>query len=370
MRRGYSLIEFAVALAVAGTLATAALGAFSLLNRSVFSMRARSIAETKLQRTLSSLVSDAQEVGGGAIRPWHAVFVRPGDPASDDADTLLLLTVPPGAGVCELAFKAGPFGHARTSGGSASCCLTTLFPSGQPTGLAVVAREVDGEPAVVGRIGAAECKVGITALFDDENGGSLSSSNSEDDARWAGATLSPATGKLVFLDRQTKRLHAWVLTSTADGACAVPAVLASDTHAARLGGLRTEGLCIDERVLAEDVEDLQVALGYDGNADGQLVETATGSTVAGVTEEEEWLGNAASELPAGIFSGMRPAVGPGWRREALRGVAFGVVVGLPVQDGRDRPAVGVLDGPRRKVPGRYLVAGVARGLFRNTGVFQ
>jgi prepilin-type N-terminal cleavage/methylation domain-containing protein len=403
MRRGYSLIEFSVAMAIAGVLALTALSAFSMLNRSVFSMRARSIAETKLQRTLSSLVSDAQEVGGGAIRPWHSVFVAPGDGASNDADRLLLLTVPPSAGVCGISKKAGPNLFAEKDPGTGKCCLDGLFPKGDgggsggsgsggvlppggdgdddddddddppvAGGLGVVAVEIDGEPAILGKVGLAECKVDLEPLFADDNGGLLTTETKHDD-RWANATLSPASAKLIFLDPTTKSLRAWMLTSAANGEdCPPPSKLApADDHALR--GLRAEGLCFDERILAEDVEDFQVALGYDIDASGSISEEQR------VGVAEEWLGNAAAEFEAGKFAGLQPLVGKvvppkadqaGFPRELLRGISFGVIVSLPVLDERTRPRQQVLDGPRRGGPRQYLSAGIARGLFRNTGVFQ
>ena len=77
-RRAFSLIELAVASAMAGVISVAAIGAFAHLNRQLVRTQRYTSASDNAKSVVDLLVTDMQGVGGGAIRPWMAIRLEDG----------------------------------------------------------------------------------------------------------------------------------------------------------------------------------------------------------------------------------------------------------------------------------------------------
>lgn len=117
----------------------------------------------------------------------------------------------------------------------------------------------------------------------------------------------------------------------------------------------------EDVIVADQVYDLQVALGYDFNvADGNLSETPTGLN-------DEWLHNnptAPEAYGAGFF--VAPIT-----RSSLLQIMFGVIVGNPDTTlSLSAPNVRVLNGPVRTRNGWILQEGISRITPRNSYIFQ
>jgi hypothetical protein len=109
----------------------------------------------------------------------------------------------------------------------------------------------------------------------------------------------------------------------------------------------------ESQILSDNVFDLQFALGYDANGDGNLYEDDS--------VDDEWLGNHADdEMGAG---GLADA-----RFSQLRMVEVGFTVGAKVPQLPAAP-VQVMNGPPRSQAGYLLRATRGRAYMRNLNIF-
>jgi len=117
----------------------------------------------------------------------------------------------------------------------------------------------------------------------------------------------------------------------------------------------------ETQVIAEQVYDFQVSLGYDFNpVDGVITETADGS-------EDEWLYNS-------LLTGERMNNGDfavsSWGRDQLTMVALGVGIGTPRGGVNNGNLPRLFDGPVRNYPGVYVRPAIVKIAPRNTMLFQ
>ena len=80
--RGYTLIELTVALVMASIVSTAGLSAFAAFNRQRVRIERASTADDIAKTVLQYLVRESQRIGGSALRPWQAIAVEQ-DPCAD-----------------------------------------------------------------------------------------------------------------------------------------------------------------------------------------------------------------------------------------------------------------------------------------------
>jgi hypothetical protein len=112
----------------------------------------------------------------------------------------------------------------------------------------------------------------------------------------------------------------------------------------------------ENTLLAEDVYDFQVALGYDFNPTNRVVDDFN-------SNQDEWLYNVrGEEWGQGVFVNAK--------QNQLRMVGIGLILGSPAK-GNVNPAenqtvpVHVFDGPERLEPGWYLQVQTSKLLLRN-----
>ena len=74
--RAFNLLEVAVASAIAGIIAAAAVSSFAVLNRQLVRLQAETGASDDAKTLIDFLVTDLQAVGGGNVRPWMALWVE------------------------------------------------------------------------------------------------------------------------------------------------------------------------------------------------------------------------------------------------------------------------------------------------------
>lgn len=359
---GYSLIEFAVSLAIAGIVAAAAIGVFTNVNNSVLRLRTKTAVDAKLQRITNALVADLQEIGGGAVRPWHALLVQPGD--KERSDGALLLTADADSPPCTVRRRNESRITLAREGGE-PCCLDVAARDAdlpQPFAGRVAILTLNDQATVVtlGDVNTGACRVEGRTLLDLANGDC--DDDIDDDRCWSNATLTVVNAKWLVVDTKSSELKAWQLYASGAGLGVDPTTLC-DGCAPPL----RRGYEADERLLAADVYDLQFALGYDVNADGVVFESVTGGG-------DEWIGNAANEVD-GVGTWLadvdeeRGPDGATFARIDLRAVQFGVTVGLPTRAG-DHAAVTVFDGAAQGGGRLRTRASLARASLRSAAVFQ
>lgn len=75
MKRGFSLIEIAAAIAIAGLITAAALTSTVMLQRSFVTNRKRVAQSDDVRITVEHVLARVRNAGGGPVRPWQAISV-------------------------------------------------------------------------------------------------------------------------------------------------------------------------------------------------------------------------------------------------------------------------------------------------------
>ncbi|MDP2340669.1 MAG: prepilin-type N-terminal cleavage/methylation domain-containing protein [Deltaproteobacteria bacterium] len=357
--KAYSLIELSVSLAIAGIISAAALSTYGTLVGSMYSLRAQSTVDTRLQRVSRAFSADLQEVGGGAIRPWHAVFVQPN---VDAADGLLVVTADADARPCTVVNFDRAGKRLRLDDDACPVCSDpppAAGAEGEYFGrFAVLSKPGSGEGTIISLQSRTSGSCTLIARPFLDMGAAV--------ADWTDASMTVADAKWVFLDAATHELKAWLLYDP--GSAPAAAVIPPEENSPR-GTLQP--YFIDERMLASDVYDFQVALGYDVDFNNIVTETVTAT-------DDEWFGNAAGEMPTTAWIGddgseftSALVVESDHRVQQirLRAASIGFVMGAKAR-GPMRPAVAVLDGPRQAEAGMYFRSTITKAIFRNAGATQ
>lgn len=329
---GFSLLELMVALSISGLVITVATSAVLSIQRSIASTRASAQVDEEAKMLAEHLVSVTRNVGGSLLRPWNAIEVEndcaaaDGFPDCDGSDRLTLIDYDPEVGNCALIAKSGSkllVESVDTDGDliADTCCLDTLD----------LALWQDRSAQIIDKTGVWErVKLKKKGAVDGHACAIEFSVKKKKLEALVGARLAATTERTYYLRRDMHTLHEYVDTNQND-------VLDPE----------------ETRVVADQVYDLQVALGYDTDNDGQVRDT-NGT-------DDEWQFNApGSDTPAG------------WSERNLRMIAVGVVVGnrVPTSPGTTLPSLRVLDGAPVSAPRTLLRSSLARVYFRNNYIFQ
>ena len=326
--RAFSLIELMVATAIAAIVTTAAVTSVIGVTRSLGQTREVAIVDDQAKQLTEFFVAAVQGAGGKGIRPWAGVQVIN---STTDSDVLILIRADPAVPECAIVGRPGSGAVVELTKDAATdtiCCNTALFANRR---LTIVTP--DGNQwgvAVSNNSNQSSCRVN----FPPGGGGvavdaSISKMPSNED-NFVGGLLIAATVERWFRDSQNRLIR----ESDVDNDGVISA---------------------SERIVAaEDVFDFQVALGYDADGDGIVLDD-NGA-------DDEWFGNAAGDTRA---SGRLEDVPV----DRLRMLQIAVIVG-----GRDADAVGtatkqVLDGPARSATKTVLRPAVGRAFLRNLLTF-
>jgi prepilin-type N-terminal cleavage/methylation domain-containing protein len=352
MRRGFSLIEVAVASAMAGIIGVAAIAAFAGLNRQLVRLQSESVASDNAKSLVDLAVTDLQGVGGGPIRPWMALWVengadsastRPAAATAAALRTARFLPPPPATGVlpdrvtfasliaeapsCEVT-SIDPTTVASTGIGPA-CCLRNLVAAGNIKGRpgrahAYAIDGADHRQISLSSVDAAACtaiwEAGPLAPIDD-NPGNL--------AALVGGTIVAADIKTIFLGRN----HDLLVFGEKDG----------------FNGGNVVLLPGEVSRIASDIYDFQVQVGYDSDQNGRIVDTGTTT--------DEWLFNATGDTPASFDP------------EAIRMIAIGVIVGVPLTDPDYISSAQVVGGNLITASRLHLRGAMGKAALRNLFIF-
>jgi len=343
-RRGFSLIEVAVASAMASVIAIAAIGAFANLNRQLVSVQRESTASDNAKSLIDLLVTQMQAIGGGPIRPWMALWVENGTtarhptsgardalfkrPAVSGSDRVTLGTFIEAAPTCRVAgMTNGTLTVAKVGG---LCCFESgknLFSLGGVDGPASEAATV----FVINnthhmQIVLTKPPVGCTATWSP---GPLAPVDNAPPslASFAGATVAAADVRTLYINdlnelREFKQRSQFTSTPTLD---------ATTTS-----------------LVSSDVFDLQVQLGYDTQPDGRIADTNSST--------DEWLFNDDGDTP--VFSSS-----------SLRMVGVGAIVGVRQAEPKASAAT-VVGGQQLVSSSAFLRGAMGRASLRNLFIFN
>lgn len=349
--RAFTLIEVAVTTAIAGVIVAVASTMVVQIMGAVRIAQVRIQADEEAKLLGEWLVFQMRGLGGDELRPWQSIAVdndcgAVGDlPACDGSDRITVTVVDPNFGSCRIGSAAGanlisdlidspPLGNGDglPSKADDTCCLDVF------KGAATAPSPWEGRQAQL-IDGADDSKVFPLSL------GNRTSANGDDCAinvpgnLPAGAT--PAGGRLVIATQKTffrspvatAKLQANTLYEFVD---------------------RNFDNIIDDgelTLIADNVYDLQLSMGYDQDGNGRIDEDASAS--------DEWQYNATTDPIPIPFDDKK-----------LRQLATGIVVGVPITDRNAVSEARLLDGPTRRIPGVHLRGTLTRATMRNIFLFD
>ena len=335
--RGFNLIEVAVASALAGIISIAAIGTFAHLNRQLVQVQRETNAADVAKSVTDMLVGSLQGIGGGAIRPFMAVWVEDGGsvnvrdalfphPPGIKTDRITWATLVESAPTC--AITGMTESTVSSTGVGATCCLSrflTGLPGAPTKPEAITAYAINGDDhvqVVVFNVKPSPCiaewKSGVLSVLDRAPTKIVSMS---------GGTLSRARIKTLYVDDEN----------------ALRDFEQTDFTTFDLVGTRPT-------LVSSDVFDMQFQLGYDTNGDGRIRDDASTT--------DEWLYNVIGENPSTFL----PA--------DLRMVATGVVVGVRQTDTGQPSRAHIVGSVEIASTSTFIRAAMGRAALRNLFVFH
>jgi hypothetical protein len=347
--RGFSVLEFAIALAIAGIVVATAAEIAVRLGKSMRYEERRAEVDADARRLVDFLVGNAQATGGGPVRPWMALWVeescpaRNGLPTCGGADRVTFLDVDNARASCPItALSSTSFTVPQNDDGT--CCYdwdatATSGPPDQYDHMPLLFIKDDKWVMRVATAQAGTCVMGLSSVDHLNASEPATPAVGTGDGEREPASLGDLVGgtvvavrpRTIFVDQAQHRLMEWFdtdLDGTADA---------------------------DElRVVFPGVYDLQVAVGYDGAPED-------GKITVGPSTTDEVRGNVAADtLPAGVLD------------THLRMVTFGVITGIHFVDAPVRQKK-VLNGPTLTTSGALsgvlLRDSIGQAMLRNLLVF-
>lgn len=362
-RRGFSLLELSVAMAMAGIVVAAAASTGVTVSRLMKTEAKKSHADADSRRLVDFILTNLQTVGGGPVRPWMGTWVesqgcgqRNGLPACGTSDRVTLVDVDFNRGSCIVQEIVGGNQVRFQAPTNGLCCYHW---DGTPTSGAPDQYQDQPLMFVVGRdrwamriasseVDPATCTYGLTGV--------------DPLAGWTAPAGLPAGNAPVTAGNFVSTFDTNDATATVVGVRTL--FIESDPpgptppRLPRLvewqdgAGTGVSNGVVDTgevRLVFPGVMSFHVALGYDSAPDdGNVVDTGTTT--------DEWFGNATGDVMTNL------------RLTGLRMAEVGVVTGVRAVEPGTR-TLQVLDGAPVTADDLMLRRAVGRALLRNVAVF-
>jgi prepilin-type N-terminal cleavage/methylation domain-containing protein len=407
-RRGYTLLELAVASAMAGILTVAGLSAFASFNRHRVRMERATTADDTAKVVLQYLIRETQRIGGSSLRPWQAIAVEQDPCPSTTGSGVRDLNCPAGdrvtyafaddkavfsacviAGLTDTTITFESVGHATLTG----CCNQFRFdandnpvvvPATQlanthlmlsSTGFGGVSRERYRAVTYTNSVGDSD-----TCTFPILTSGQvrpLTSQCTVDGVIETAETCADGrpTNSVFFsgaiIERRANAIP--ITVATAYVGCTTPSCatnpedlglfIFSDRNAG-VTATTTVDDTDDNFAVSPNIIDLQVALGYDRDDDGEIEESVTGAG-------DDFSGNRSPTTPGVPIADV--AAPPGETIEdprQLRMMAIGVVAAIKVNDGAYRSEAQLPGGEPLVGQGLHLRALMSKAAFRSLNLLE
>lgn len=288
LRRGFTLLEMMVAMAMAGVLAASALGAGMAIHNVLVDTRRRVVVWDEAKRVEEALLSRVQEAGGDPMAANQSIIVEDncgvdaarGLPDCAGADRITIMRASSATLSCEVAPSGATL---KDPNHPTSCCITAAF-----TGPAVLLA-FDGDIITLDLHSPNPASCQVTAPMGQGNPGPKTLKPG------VLALLGPGNIETIFPRSKGSNGEYELMVWKDAGTPGNGQVDANELE-----------------LFADRLWDFQIALGYDSSPeDGDVVDNNSGS--------DEWLGNAevVSGLPTGVSASQ------------LRMIDIAVAVGVP-----------------------------------------
>ncbi len=325
-KTGFTLIELIISMGLSAMLVTMVLNGLTTMNRTMSRIQQRTQVQEEARLLSDHFSETLRKAGGGVVRPWTALAVE-NDFDGQGSDRLTYARLESDPLQCRIeAFDGTTLQVEEDEVGV--CCLTSAFLQRQ---VSLVSSDSDNrdhwEAHRVDELDLTTCEARL-----EPGQAHATDASPEDDAVWAGGVVAVVRVQVYWVDHTDSALKV-------------------EEDYARDGTLVI-------RTVADRVFDLQIALGYDVSpSDWQISET--GDT------QDEWLFNAEGDVLGGGGQGLLLA-----RREDLRMVRFGLIVGAPVRGYRVSQSLQLLDGPVRQRDGWILGSSLTTVGLRNLEIMR
>lgn len=291
-RRGFTLVEMMVAMAMAGVLAASALGAGMAIHNVLVDTRRRVVVWDEAKRVEEALLSRVQEAGGDPMAAADSIIVEDNCtadatrllPSCAGADRITIMRASASTLSCEVTAAGATLKDTTLS--PAPCCITAAF-----VGPAVLLA-FDGDIITLDLHSPNTASCHVAAPFGQGNPGPK--------------TLKP--GVLAVLGPGNIET---IFPRSKGASGEYELMVWKDAGTPGNGQVDANEL----ELFADRIYDFQIALGYDSTPeDGDVVDTNSSS--------DEWIGNAEVVAPP-------PALPTGVARSQLRMIDIAIAVGVP-----------------------------------------
>lgn len=318
--RAFTLIELMVALAIAGVVFAAATSSVVVVMKTLKRTEKQIQIDIETKILAEYLSSKLRVIGGGALRPWHGIDLEE-NWNGDGSDRLTVLELA-SENDSECVITQHNNGAAIKFDQN-DCCLDSNW-SGQQ--LLVASKGAEKWLSVFST--GVNVSPGASCQIIDSGGNGLGKSKPTHTAgetpNFTGGTLVAVRVKRYWLDNASHQLKMDVSSDNAN--------------------------TFETQILADNVHDLQFALGYDiSPVDGKITNT--------VSIHDEWLGNATGDGlgTAGLLNA---------KEHELRMLQVGVIIGGNISGLSGRAQV--LNGPERVLENGILRSVGASIYLRNS----
>jgi hypothetical protein len=332
--RGFSLLEFAVAMAVSLAVLSMAIVLLVQIGHALNTAETAAKVDANAKVLIDMLVTRTQGIGGYGIRPHAAISVerqgclaRGPLPPCGNADRMTLVVTSADDPVVNVTRPtATTLSTTATCGAADNVCCFVQDDDGNAVSYVdrtLFLWQADGSSyQPVKSTTLAGCTLSFTEVADLAPDLTV--------AGFTAGTLHAVRVETYYLDEAAGSLVHWV-DADLDNAFGAD----------------------ESSVLARGVLDFQLALGFDVDGDGVVADDGT--------VDDEWLGNAAADtFGSGGLAGAD--------RVDLRLGAFGVVIGQRAPYAETMTA-SVLDGLPVSLDRRVIRANLGQALFRNLNIF-
>ena len=381
MRRGFSVLELSISLAIAGIVVAAAASSGVVITRILKLDGKKSTADSDSRRLVDFVLSNLQSVGGGPVRPWMAIWHEQGDhdqgdgtepsggclgrnglPPCGTSDRITLVDIDPNRAPCviEEVVNDTTVRFARVEdddeddGDPPRCCygwdgeIESTDPDDQFVNqplMFVAGRNQWALRIATNEVNASDCSYGLepdtVSHFSNWTTGSPASNAPVPATSFVATfgaggdnTATPVRPRTLFVETDPE----------------------TDPPSTRLPRLvewfdENANATVDDdevRLVFPGVMNFQLALGFDSNPDnGRVVDSRTST--------DEFVGNVANDGAAGLS-----AVG-------LRMAQVGVITGVRAVEPGAR-TLQVLNGPSVTDSKLILRRALGKALLRNVAV--
>lgn len=330
--QGFSLIEMMISVAIVATVFFLSFDQIIALNKLYKKVDAQNQSRMDASLISEYLTRRLRQAGGNFVRPWMALWhennctARDGLPHCDGADRISYALLNRDIAACRVLTAQSP-NRFHFNAAMPHCC----------------SNDIQNQQLIVSNGGNFGSFYATQVYHDEDSGqcwmdvtpGQLYGINTSigNFSDWSGADLAAVKTSTVYLDPNTRELHAY-----------------TDTNNNR--SIEAD----EDLVIADQVVDLQFILGFDRVPQDGSVENLN-------SDQDEWLYNSVSaneKLGLGGLTGVTLS--------DLRMIGIGVVT-----EGRHYGQAGeiqIFDGPKRVIENAQLTSGQSRIYLRSTLIYN